>query len=315
MKFSLRFMLISLCLLGAFVGMMGNWLIRSPETFFVAIQICSTILPFALAIGTIVWLGLRAPRRRGLVLWGVFLLLMPALVQLPVALIFPSRDPLRVLGNKRLIETRLPNQVDQPWIWRELARRLADGNLAQEEVDAALAPLVNMMKTTRPQGWNQPLPWQRDFLKAAVAANVISKEMKIELADAYFGSSPVVQATKYPRPRGAPGIQLNVQFGNPWGDNQQFGVELLWNVSKVSIGEKPLSLRQVQRVHQNWIGYSDLNLEPGEYEIAVDIELAYVDPFALTGSNASALPFDQWPPALRRWTKTVTVPVTVEGRD
>jgi hypothetical protein len=86
-------------------------------------------------------------------------------------------------------------------------------------------------------------------------------------------------------------------------------------VSKVSIGEKPLSLRQVQRVHQNWIGYSDLNLEPGEYEIAVDIELAYVDPFALTGSNASALPFDQWPPALRRWTKTVTVPVTVEGRD
>ena len=62
MKFSLRVMLIGLCLLGAFVGMMGNWLIRSPEKFFAAIQICSTVLPFVLATGTIIWIGLKRPQ-------------------------------------------------------------------------------------------------------------------------------------------------------------------------------------------------------------------------------------------------------------
>ncbi|MEX2316731.1 MAG: hypothetical protein WD669_06240 [Pirellulales bacterium] len=311
MKFSLKTMLLSLCLLGAAVGMLGNLLIRSPETFFIILGIASTILPFALATGTIMWLGWRGKRRWGLVAWGAVLLLMPVVIQGTLSLFLPSRDPLRVLSNRRLIETRLPGTLNEPWVWREVERRAAGGDLTREDVDAALVQLIAMMKSTRPQGWDQPLSWQRDFIKNAAQANLISDETFLELYDAFYGPQPVVRPVPAVNPR-ATGFRLEIEYGNPWSDNSSLGVELLWNVAKISVDGKPVTLKQLQRFGENWNGYCEGKFEPGDHEVTVDFDCAYVDPSLLTAPSGKALPTAQWTQTKKRWTTSVSVPVKVE---
>jgi hypothetical protein len=77
MKFSLKTFLFGMCGIGAFLGIMGKLLLERPETFMAALAIEGTVVPFVLAIGTIIFLGLRGERRWKLVAWGSFLLLLP----------------------------------------------------------------------------------------------------------------------------------------------------------------------------------------------------------------------------------------------
>lgn len=312
MKFSLRVMLIGLCLLGAFVGMMGNWLIRSPEKFFAAIQFCSTVLPFVLATGTIIWIGLKRVRRPGLVAWGVCLLLTPVVIQVTASMFWPLRDPLRVLSNQRLIVMRLPQRVEEPWVWNELERRLAAGNLSQPEVDSALSQLVAHMTTTRPQGWHSSLPWQSDFIKAAIAAKMISEATFFALCDAFFGPQPVV------RPvlrifEDENRFALNFEFGNPFSDYSGLGVELLYQVTGATVNGAPVQVKG-NNSRRNWSGVVTTDLQPGEHEITLEIECAYVDGKSFTAMSPQSIPIEQWPKALKRWKLKVPVPVKVEPR-
>ena len=74
------------------------------------------------------------PRRWGLFTWGVSLVLVPLLIMGGSMLLVPSGDPLSILANRRLIRDRLPNQVNEPWVWNELERRLKKGQLSKQEV-------------------------------------------------------------------------------------------------------------------------------------------------------------------------------------
>ena len=60
MKFSLKTMLISFCAVGAILGIMGRLLTERPEDFLWVMTFFSTVVPFVLAGGTIIWLGLRS---------------------------------------------------------------------------------------------------------------------------------------------------------------------------------------------------------------------------------------------------------------
>ena len=62
MKFSLKAMLISIFAIGAILGVMGRLLTENPEQFLWVMNFCSTIVPFVLAGGTIIWIGLRTKR-------------------------------------------------------------------------------------------------------------------------------------------------------------------------------------------------------------------------------------------------------------
>ena len=140
---------------------MGRLLTESPEEFLWVMNFCSTVVPFVLAGGTIIWIGLRtkrsqsatvcaqcrkalsktdlgtiavcpgcgvdlsqansvvvvpSQRRWGLVGWGTTLLLTPVVVQLALSWLAPTRNPLQLLSNQRLIHNRLPNQVDEPQV-------------------------------------------------------------------------------------------------------------------------------------------------------------------------------------------------------
>jgi hypothetical protein len=311
MRISLKWMLLGLCALGAFVGMMGNWLLRSPEAFFAAITICSTIVPFALAIGTIIWLGLKPRRRPGVVAWGAALVLLPILLQVSVEVLFPYRDPLRILSTRRLIETRLPARMMEPWVWDELERRLAAGNLSQDDVDSALEKLVQHLRANSPQGWNQPLSWQLKFIAAAKQAKSISPETFFALCDAFYGPQPVVKPVP-PFDVADTSFLLNANFGSPWSNSTGLDVELLWQVTAITLDGNPLPSRSQIHFSRDWNATVTANLPAGDYQALLTVECAYVDRTKLGGLNVDQLPVAQWPTPLKRWTLQVPVPIRVE---
>ena len=308
MKFSLKTFLITTCVVGAVFGVMGRLLLEQPEVFQRVLMLGATVGPFLLAVGTIIWLGCQVPRRRKLVAWGCCLLLTPLVVFGAMALLWPSGNPLKILTTRRLIEQRLPGQIEAPWVWRELADRVNKGKLSREQVSDAINVLVSHMTTTQPKGWNQPLSWQKDFLLTAGQAKLVSDEVLLKLCDAFFGSQPVVDPIP-PVMAGSQGMSLEVKYGNPWTNNSGLGVELLWDVKQVSLDGTPINLKQSSRHSQNWSLVFTDPLTAGDHEFQFEIECAYVDESKLGGMSGSQIPLSRWPRAKKRWTTIIKVPV------
>ncbi len=252
----------------------------------------------------------KAYRSGRLIAWGIALLLMP-LVGLGGLLLFrlaagPSPQALGLLGNQELIQQRLLPQVDQPWVWRELEQRLAAGKLSQEDVDDAINVLVSHMKATRPAGWNQPFPWQGDFLKKASSAGMISEPVLIDLCDAYFGKKAVLDPTQRIR-ENAKNIPVVIHYGNTWGQQSGLGVMLLWDVAEIQLDGKPARFRRTLKTDNDWMGDVEHALPAGQHELTADVQCAYVDAAQLVGLNVHQLPTRSWPEARKRWKQVVSV--------
>lgn len=321
MKFSLKTYLITLCVGGAAIGVMGNLLLNEPELFVQVLYLAATIGPFALAIGTIVWLGVKE-RRRGLVAWGGCLIAIPLLLLAFIALVMPTGNALRLLSTKRLIEQRLPKAMDTPWVWQELGDRAQNGKLTTAEADQAVLALVDYMKANKPGGWKTPLPWQDRFFKPALQAKLISPTALLSLCDAYYGT-PVAQPVS-PLLDGPQNISLQVDYGTPF-PHAAFGVELVWDVKQVLLNGKPLPNaatgpydgQQIRwsgigRFVDHWNKLLAIDLEAGDHEFVFELEGAYIDASKLSGQQAWQVPLGQWPKALQRWTTTVKLPFKVE---
>lgn len=258
-------------------------------------------------------------RRWGLVAWGGVLLVMPVLGfgMLFVAQYFigPSPSGLRGVSTQELIQQRLPKQIDEPWVWRELAYRLGAGKLSQQEVDDAVKRLISHMKATRPQGWDRPLSWQDDFLKPANQAGKISEPVLFALCDAFYGPKPVVQPLPRVREGQQQGFGIDVKYGSTWSRHSGLGVELLWEVTRVLLDGKPLNVRKNHKHGEQWSGYYDGSLGAGDYEVTVEIQCAYVDPNKLLGQNIHDLPAKLWPKARRQWQLSASAPLKVYTKD
>lgn len=313
MKFSLKSLLISMCVIGATFGIMTRLLMENPEMFFAVLRVGATLGPFLLAVGTIIWIGLRGtPRRRGLAMWGCVLLLTPVLTFLAMGLLLPSGNPLRVLTTQRLISKRLPNQADEPWVWQELERRLTAGDLTKEEVDDAVRELTAHMKRTKPAGWNEPLSWQQNFLKPAIQKGMISEPVFLALCDAFFGPAPTVKMTTPALNEDDARFDIRLEYGTPWSDNSGLDVELVWDIKQVQLDGKPVNLSNVQKHFGRQASMTaEAELTPGEHKLEVELECAYVDPARLLGANLDMLTADQWPKARKRWVAKTMVPVQV----
>jgi hypothetical protein len=313
MKFSLKSWLISMCVLGAVVGVMARLLMENPEMFLTVVRIGSTVGPFVLATATIVWLGLRGtPRGRGLVMWGCTLFLTPILVHIALALLLPSGNPLQVLTTQRLISKRLTAQIEEPWVWRELERRLVNGDLTKAEVDSAVEELTAHMKRTKPAGWNQPLSWQNNFLKSAIQKRMISQSVFIGLCEAFFGPSPTVKVMSASLSEDDTRFTLSVEYGSNWSDHSGLDVQLIGDINQVLLDDKPVKLHDVQKYFGRQASMTvEADLTPGEHKLAVELECAFVDTSRLAGANLNTLQVDQWPKARKRWTTTQTIPMQV----
>jgi hypothetical protein len=355
-------MLIAVILMGAALGVLGRTFLRNPNVAMGVLAAVSTGVPFLLAIGTIIWIGLRGKpawlaacsqcqcdlrwespadvafcpkcgadltgpmgmrctrvpgRRWGLIVWAGVLLATPiaATASLIIAqrLIGPSPGGLGMLSTPQILQQQLPNQVDQPWVWDELERRLQTGSLTQQDVDAALKALTTHMKTKRPNGWNQPLSWQADFVKAAVQAGKISEPVFLALCDAFYGPKPTIRPL--PRVReDQPGFGIGVEYGSPWSSHSGFGVELVWEVRRVLLDGQPVEVRQNYKVGDRWSARHDGSLKAGDHEVTIEVEGAYIDQAKLIGLNAADLPASRWPKARKRWKKSVSAPLKVYAK-
>src|SRR3954452_7564646 len=311
MKFSLRTFLIAVCVVGAVAGVMGKLLLENPEAFVAVWMIGTTVGPFVLAVMTIVTVGVRS-RRKGLLAWAAVLLVLPFTGLVGRLVLMPSGNPVQLLSTQRLIQYRLPKQMDEPWVWQELKRRLGNNSLSREDVEDSIVALTDHMKATRPAGWNQPLSWQQGFIDSAVQGKLMSKETWLNLCEALFGAQPTVKPIG-PVPAGQRGIQVRVEYGSPWASNSGIGVELLWDVKQVLLDGVPLKITNPNRFVNYWVAYCDGPLKPGDHELKIDVECAYADNKLVNFHNAGLLKINQWPKGIKRWSTTVTAPVTVSA--
>ena len=361
---SLRTYLLGVLAAGLTLGILGQLFRRQPDVFEVILTIFSTIVPFVLAIGTVLWLGfhrspvwslplcaacrrdlrwldlnevttcpqcsadLTAPKaltfersryRSGrMIAWGFVLMMMPVL-GIAGAILFrtvagPAPGGLGLLSNQEVIQKRLLAQVNQPWVWQELERRLAAGELSQKDVDDAVKILAKHMAKTKPNGWDQPLNWQAGFLKAATSAGLISDPVLFDLCDAFFGAKARLQPL--PRMReGRAGFAPEIQYGSHWDNHFGTGIKLLWEVTSVKLGGKPLPVRQTSKNNYEWSAYCDDPLPPGEHEVTFEIECAYIDDAKLAGLNTTKLPARHWSKARKRWTQTLAAKLKVHTKD
>lgn len=257
-------------------------------------------------------------RRWGLAAWAILLLLTPAVGLIAARALQRSTvaSPMNLQSQttRQLINVQLPQQIDAPWVWDELELRLAAGTLTQLEVDDAVNTLVTHMTTTAPNGWDQPLSWQGKFIKAALDAGMISEPVLFDLCDAFFGPQPMIRPL--PRVReGTSGFGVEIQYGSVWSNQSEIGQELLWQVDRVLLDGKPLEVRQVYKNAEGGSVYHDGSLPVGEYELAVEVECAYVDKAKLIGLDARELTKDRWPKARKRWKQTVSAPLKVYSAD
>jgi hypothetical protein len=313
MKFGLKTLLIAFAVTGLTVGWMSRLWIESPESFFQLLTIGTTVGPFVAAAVTIIVLGLRGNQpSRWVAVWGGLLLTMPMLGILAHWVLLPSGQPIRVLSSERLVETRLPGDLDSPWLWNELEYRLGRDQLNQPLAESAVGTLTAHMKRTSPTGWNQPLSWQRDFLAGARQRGLVSDDVWLELAEAFYGPEPQIQPISG-LPPGKQYIPLQLEYGNPWQENSNLGVVLVWHVHAVALDGQPVTLQNVQSSFgRDWHGGFEATLAPGEHKLTVDVECALIDEKKLAGLDTNALPPNQWPEALKRWKVQVNTPLVVE---
>ena len=303
--FSLRTLMLGLVCAGVITGILGRAYFNHYQLFLAAVSLLSTVIPYLLAIGTIVALGARA-RNRGLVVWGIILFCIPFLGFGIMAVAQYANGPapggLGVKTNQQLL-AQLPNQIDEPWVWDELERRLNSGKLSSKETEKAIDKLIVFMKETNPDGWNQPLSWQDDFIEAASVSGALSPEKQIELADAFYGSAPSLEL---PRIReGKQRLDLAMEYGNSWDDNSGIYATLVWDVKRVLVDGKSIDLREAKRFNSDWRMSHQAEFTPGDIPIEIELEVAYVDRTKLVGLDVNKIPASRWPKALKRWQKTV----------
>ena len=230
MRFGLKTMFVALALVSVTIGVMGKLWIENPEAFFQTLMIATTVGPFLIAVGTIIWLGLRGSKPAGWILvgWGSLLLVTPVLGIGARLLLLPSGQPIRVLSTERMMRDRLPKQIDEPWVWNELVYRANRGTLSTEQVDNALQTLIDHMKKTSPQGRNKPLSWQGEFIRLVRQKKLISDEVLLKLCEAFYGPRPMLNPISPLQP-GRNRFALRVEYGNPWGEHSKLGVALIWH--------------------------------------------------------------------------------------
>jgi hypothetical protein len=253
-------------------------------------------------------------RRWGLIVWGVALLLMPiignAILLVVRTVAGPSPGGLGILSTQQLVEQRLPKQIDEPWVWNELERRLLAGSLTQQDVDNAIKKLTSHMTAAQPKGWDRPLSWQRNFLKSADQAGLISDPVLFDLCDAFYGPKPLIQPLSRVR-EGKAGFEIEIEYGSTWIGQSGLGVVLLWEIGQVLPDDEPIDVRQNLKHGRRWLGTYAGTLKAGDHEVTVEVECAYIDQGKLIGLNTNNLPKSLWPKARKRWKQSVSAPLRV----
>lgn len=314
-RVSLKVLLLVLLATGAGLGLLGRLFQHDPDLFSTVVSVLSTIVPFVLAIGTILWIAGKS-RQSGLIAWGIFLILLPfvgfGVITLTQMYAGPSPGNLGIQSTADLIEKQLPTQMEQPWVWRELERRLAAGSLSKEETESAVGKFIAHMQATKPKGWDQPLSWQDEFLEAADKAGLLSDQLLADLADAFHGPTATIRPFQRLREDNR-GFDIEIEYGSDW--DPAAVPTLLWQVDRILLDGEPIELKKAHRSRGRWFNRHEGRIAKGDHKVTCEITCAYVDKSNLIGLNADRLPASRWPKPIKKWKQTISAPLTVFTED
>ena len=324
-RFSLRNMMIVLTIAGVFCGLMGQLFVTQPRLFFIVWMFSITVLPFVLAIITLFAVATKVDNKRGLRVWALLLALTPLLgglciplfsylqqqgLQQPtVARASPSDYP--NIATSLLISKYLPPKVGEPWVWNELEARIRNRKLSPEEAEDALQVFIDHMKSSKPGGWAQSLPWQRQFLEDGQKNNLFSDEKMVQFLDAYF-TKPTVDLRRIRE--NSKKLPFNIRVNGGWSDSV-LGYSLLWNVKSVTIDDQVVKTKVQHRHRNDHRAVYENSLASGDHELKIVLESAYIEKAKLVGLDPWKLKSSSWPRAFKSWEETIVVPFKVYPED
>jgi hypothetical protein len=215
-------------------------------------------------------------------------------------------------STERLLQQRLPKQVEKSSVWHELEKRLKAGSLSQNDVEDAVKIFISQPAAKRPRGWYE----SSEFLTAAAHAGMISEPVLLNLCDAMCGPAPMIQL---PRLREGKGIlDMEIVYGSSSAVSHisSLGVARLWQVERALLDGKPI---EPERCCEMWDGLWSCSYpgmwSAGNHEITVDVQCAYVAEHKLIGLQTKNLPADHWPEAYKRWKQSVKATLRVYKAD
>ena len=252
-------------------------------------------------------------RRPRLMLLGAILALVPLiLIGLPILQAMLGIRWSDFKSNSSVIAS-LPQTADRSQDWKELERRYSAGKLSSEEVAQAIDHLIAHLNA-KPKRADVALHSAWGFLGQADSDGLIADEQLARLCDAYYGAAPVVTTRR------------RIQQGQPLGFEITYGghMALLNMILLTALGQVTLSDgRELALVDDRMDrlsahgpsrlrGKVALDIEPGQYEVIFDVDLALVswdDRFRIARGEPG--PARRWPKARRKWARKIAVPLTV----
>ncbi|MEC8554608.1 MAG: hypothetical protein VXZ82_06335 [Planctomycetota bacterium] len=307
-QIGMRGLLLLVLVLGCGGGLYGKLFLSYPEIAIAILGIGSIAVPYLVAIFLIVALAGRSDSPSRIRVFAVLLAFCPVVGLVSTALLGYTQvqrtGPMGLAAqtNKQLIDGSLKNQIDEPWVWQELEKRLANQELSEEEVTTALGMLHDHMVTTKPDGYDSLLHWSGQFVSAVSNSELSALK---ELEDIYLAFFPKPDFSLDRQRESASNLQLNIRFGSTWADNQDFPFELICDLKEVRMDG------EVRLTHNNY-RFDDSRSDNiggpfsvGKHLLEVKIDYALVDSDELVGISARSLSRGNWPKPIRTWTEVV----------
>lgn len=313
-QIGMRQMLIALLAVGSGIGLWGRLFLSAPEIALVVLSAGSVMLPFLVAIALLFRLAKRAESPATVRVMATALLLTPVfglgagviLQQMHFSRVGPTG--LAGKSNAELIETELPAKVDEPWVWDELERRLAISELSPEESADAIGVLVAKLRMA-PNGYDQPLSWQGDFVRQALAKGM-DQELAFQIYEAYIPPDAVTAGRVRETNRR---LNLDVEFVGTWADNLGLGFTLLSEVLAVRINGKTAEFETDFRSREDQSIVLKGPFARGEMQVEIDVAYAFVSDDDLVGLSWESLSSKEWPQPLKAWTATHAKRIPIVG--
>ena len=237
------------------------------------------------------------------------------LADLPHARTNPARladspQQLRKLPTEQLIEVSLTKPLS-PWGWQVLENR----RLTQADAGQIMEGMAKWVQREEADGRSQPLSWADSFLIHLNERNLLTDEQKIRFLVALHGNlrpdEPLARLRE-----GSDHLGLTTEWRYVW--RQDFlGLQIMNALQSVTLDGQQVKAEN----HSNYWNVQSLSvtvplsaLAPGKHTVKLEVLSALVAKDDLAGLVQSAPPVE-WPPAKKRWTRSVETELVIYPRD
>lgn len=221
-----------------------------------------------------------------------------------------SPQKLRKLPTAQLIEVSLVKPIS-PWGWQTLERR----TLTQAEAGRIMEGLIAWVQRESTNNSSLPLNWADSFLMHLEKRGLLNDEQKNRFLVALHGNLRPEEPSVRLR-EGADRLQLMAECRYVWR-HDFFGLQLLNALQSVALDGQSVTAEN----HSNYWNVQNLNvtvplpaLAPGKHTVKLEVLSALVAKEDLAGL-ASGAPPAEWPPAKKRWLRSVETELVVYPRD